>query len=274
MPVLPLVPVLLHLMLVAIACGALPVAASEAEPTDEEAAYLAELSALVTAEARASLQRIEGTGRRWLALRAYLRAGSSLKSRWSWTQAQLEEFEQTREHAALVEAVRTVQRRFAAANPGYVLVANTTARSLDTQLERWNENATVAAGAEALRLAVRDELSRTSYPPVPTPTARERLAQFLAAWTPPHAIALAAPGLSLHGQLRAIDFAVFKQGRIVASTTVASVASVWHGQGWTQRLEQATAGAGFIGPLRIPDEPWHYEYRPDHLPSPSVAASN
>jgi hypothetical protein len=245
--------------------------ASESASEPKQAAYYDALTSELLPQARDALRRIEGRDRQWLALRAYLRAGEQIEARWSWTQQQVDEFKKTSEYAELLQAVDAVRSRFARANPGHMLLVNTTARSLDTQIERWNENASVADGARALQLALTQALAQSSYPDSPTADARAELDRFLRGWFPPKAVGLAAPGLSLHGQLRAIDFAVHKQGRIVAPTTLASVQSIWHGQGWSRKLQHATAGTGFIGPLQTPDEPWHYEYRPPNL---SASSSN
>jgi len=75
-------------------------------------------------------------------------------------------------------------------------------------------------------------------------------------------VPLAAPGLSLHGQSRALDFQVRKGTQTIAGPEVASVASVWEKQGWARKLQEAVdpAQGVFVGPLQSPDEPWHYEY--------------
>jgi hypothetical protein len=66
----------------------------------------------------------------------------------------------------------------------------------------------------------------------------------------------------MHGQSRAIDFQIMKDGKIVAATEVGAVASQWDAPGWTRRLKEAIAAASprFKGPLAAPNEPWHYEY--------------
>ena len=35
--------------------------------------------------------------------------------------------------------------------------------------------------------------------------------------------------------------------------------------GWKAKLQRAIdeANAGFVGPLKNPNEPWHYDFRPD-----------
>lgn len=211
--------------------------------------------------ARNAMARIEGAPRQWLALRAYLRAGERLIERWSWSEDQIDAFERTPDYAVLMAEVRRVQSRFEADNPGYTLYANTQVRSLDTQLERWNENASVGRVAAAIHRAVRRELLESSYSDPPTEAEVERLAKFLQRWRPPTPAALAAPGLSAHGQLKAIDFAVYKGDRIVAPTTLTLADSVWKRDGWAAKLKQATLGTRFVGPLEAPDEPWHYEYK-------------
>lgn len=239
---------------------ALPVAGSSSYDESAASDCLRVLSAALIPDAQAALARIGESPQRWLALRAYVRAGDSLPRRWSWTQQQIDDFKRSGDHQDLLDAVRQVKSRFEAANPGYTLYANTEVRSLDTQLERWNENASVAAVARALERALANEFGRVRDAAQPTEQLCTRLEKVVREWQPPRPAALAAPGLSLHGQLRAIDFAVFKQGRLIAPTTLAAVGPIWHRQGWTQKLASATAGNGFNGPLKIPDEPWHYEY--------------
>lgn len=211
-------------------------------------------------QAQRALARIDDAPRQWLALRAYVRAGERLVERWSWTDDQIAAFEQTPHHDAFLAEVRRVQSRFEAENPGYTLYANTQVRSLDTQLERWNENASVGRVSNAVHLAVRQELLESDYPKVPTEAHVERLAKFLRYWRPRSAAAHAAPGLSAHGQLKAIDFAVYKEGKVVAPTTLTAADAVWKRDGWAAKLKQATLGTRFVGPLESPDEPWHYEY--------------
>ena len=76
----------------------------------------------------------------------------------------------------------------------------------------------------------------------------------------PTAPPLAAPGLSLHGRSRAIDFQIMRNGRIIAPTEVAKARSVWEKQGWARRLAAVMRDTRFVGPLQSPNEPWHYEY--------------
>ena len=74
---------------------------------------------------------------------------------------------------------------------------------------------------------------------------------------------LAAPGLSRHGRMQAVDFQVRRtsDGATVAGPVSANVDSVWRVQGWADRLHRAviSSGAHLRGPLQVPAEPWHYE---------------
>ena len=65
--------------------------------------------------------------------------------------------------------------------------------------------------------------------------------------------------------MRAIDFQVESAGRIVAGTDSAAIGSEWIAGGWKERLLAAirSADTGFLGPLTTPDEPWHYDFRPE-----------
>jgi hypothetical protein len=196
-------------------------------------------------------------------VRGYLRAGPQLSSRWSWSADEIRGYETSQEYRDLLAEIAAVRTRFEAQNPGYSLYANTAARSLDLQLQRWNSNASVGVIAARLQDAAVRELSADAYPAHPNAKATLRFANFLRAWRPtPVAAPLAVPGLSLHGRSRAIDFQIVRDGRIIAPTEVAKVRSVWEGQGWAERLARAMRDTRFAGPLRAPDEPWHYEYVP------------
>ncbi len=163
----------------------------------------------------------------------------------------------------LLAEIATVRTRFEAQNPGYSLYANTSARSLDLQLQRWNSNKSVGVIADRLHEAVVRELAARVYPEHPDLKATLRFAEFLRAWRLVAAAApLAAPGLSLDGRSRAIDFQIVQNERIIAPTEVAKVRSVWERQGWAGKLATVMHGSRFVGPLQSPNEPWHYEYTP------------
>jgi hypothetical protein len=205
-----------------------------------------------------TLHRIRGADRQLLALRAYLRAGDSLAARWSWSQEQLTGYPATPEGQAAAADIDAVVAAFAKTNPGYHLQVNRQPRSLEVQLAHWNDNASVAAVAKTLAEYLDRRLGRSAAPS--TLELRSALVQ----WTPDTAAALAAPGLSAHGQGRAFDFAVAHNGQVVAGLEAASAHLRWDQAGWTQKLQAAVAASGkpFVGPLRSPYEPWHYAYMP------------
>ena len=195
---------------------------------------------------------VEGLPRRLLALRSYLRMSDTLRTRWTWNDAEIAVFQRSARYQRMLGDAQRVTREFEALNPGLSLYINTETRSAGVQLERWNKNRTVGTLADELLSAVRNR----------SPTDAAQLRQFLIDWQPSRAIPLAAPGLSLHGRGQALDFQIRKGDRIIAGTETASVASVWDAQGWTNRLQQAIqrAKVPFRGPLEQPHEPWHYEY--------------
>jgi hypothetical protein len=244
----------------AAASGASAPAPAHACGDGEVAADLQTVAADLDPRARDTLARIDGLGRQLLAARSYLRAGPGLAARWSWTAAQITAYQGSAEYRALRAEIAAVTRRFEALNPGYTLYANLEARSVDLQLTRWNQNASVTRAAETLRTAAVADRCRDSD----LTTTPARLRRFLVDWRPPALPTLAAPGLSLHGQLRAFDVQVKQGDRIVAGPDSSTIASVWTAQGWTRKLRTAvrSASTALRGPLEYPDEPWHYVYEP------------
>ena len=233
-----------------------PSVASERPTT----AYIRAVSSKLPTEQQQTLERIAGDELRLLALRAYVRAGKNLRDRWSWTEEQIRAYEKSAEYEQLVADIDAIKREFERRHPGYTLYANTQVRSLDTQIERWNSNPRVATTAAKLHEHVSATLARS--PRQPDASAIERFEQSLKSWRPSPAAPLAAPGLSMHGQSRAIDFQIMQGGKIVAATEVGAVAREWDAAGWTRKLKEAIAAASprFKGPLASPNEPWHYEY--------------
>jgi hypothetical protein len=224
--------------------------------------YVDRVAATLPVHVAETLAKIEGTPRRLLAARAYVRAGEGLRSRWSWSAEEIRAHTQSAEYRALIEETEAVRRRFEAQNPGYTLYANTEARSLELQISRYNSNKSVERAANHLHKSALAEVFRPEYGSPAEAESVERFKKFLTRWRPPTAAALAAPGISRHGQLRAIDFQIMKNGAIVAPTETASVKRNWDTPGWTEKLQAAVSGTRFRGPLRSPYEPWHYEYDP------------
>jgi hypothetical protein len=214
--------------------------------------------------AASALAQIEGTGRQLLAARSYLRAGPNLAERWSWSDAEIVAWQDSPAQSVLDAAVARVRAAFESAYPGYTLHVNPEVRSFEIQLERWNTNPTIALASSALADAAALAVQSQGFPAPGTPLAQAAFGDFLRAFVPSPTAPLAAPGLSAHGQMQAVDFVVTQGERIVAGASTADIPSLWIGQGWAGRLKAAVlaSGAPFVGPLLPPDEPWHYDYRP------------
>jgi hypothetical protein len=226
--------------------------------SDREASWIAKARSGLDRRAIDTLARISGTHRQLLALRAYLRAGDTLAVRWSWSQAQLNAYPSTSEGQAAAKDVDAVEAAFARANPGYSAHANRMPRSLEQQLDHWNENPAVESVAAALTASMHQQFRHQSTPDT------GQLQRALVEWKPTSAAPLAAPGLSAHGQGRAFDFQIFHNERSVAGFDAALAHQQWDAAGWTRRLHAAVVASGlpFEGPLQSPYEPWHYFYMP------------
>jgi hypothetical protein len=238
-------------------------AAGDAPASDARIArHLAEVCATLDPRAAATLERVDGLGRQLLAARSYLRVGSSFGERWSWSQAEIDRFQGSALQRSLEAEIGRVRAAFENQNPGYTLWVNPQVRSVEVQVQRWNENASVAAAAAAMLERVRRELA-TAPATDDQGTGGQWLAGVLRSMWPTPTPTLAAPGLSRHGRMQAVDFQVKKGDRTVAGPSYADVKPVWEAQGWAERLRRAvrTAGDRFKGPLTTPNEPWHYEYR-------------
>jgi hypothetical protein len=198
-----------------------------------------------------TLARIDGTARQLLALRSYLRAAHEIRARWSWTQAEIDAYRKTDEYRALLAEIDKVRAKFEEKSPGYTLWANTDVRTLEQQLERWNTNPAVASLAASIeRSACR--------------VGANGLRALLIDWIPPQPSPLAAPGLSEHGRGRAIDFQVHRGQSVIAGVEMAKAQQDWIDAGWAEKLAAAVAAGSehFVGPLKQPNEPWHFDYRP------------
>lgn len=261
-----------------VAAAMLPLATRGAVPADKAvdarlASILQRVTESLPAPARDTAARIPDPGRRLLAVRAYLRAGTALASRWSWTQEEAAAFARSADGRSLQQAVAAVRCAFEWANPGHTLYVNPEFRSLEVQLSRWNANDSVGRAARNVLAQARAALMQAG--PVAGAPEESWLRELLLRHAPQPVPTLAAPGLSPHGRGSAIDFQVHREGRVVAGPDSASVSRVWDAPGWSRRLAAAVAEsrAPFEGPLRSPDEPWHYSYapRPDAAPLATCA---
>ena len=247
-----------------IVCAAATASASPAASAEALAPYVTRLEAMVDPRAGEALRRIDGLGRRLLAVRAYLRAGTALGDRWSWSEPQIEAFEGSVEQQALLAQIDLVRKAFERLNPGYTLFVNERVRSLDEQLVNWNANESVGAAAANLEAATTSLLASAGWPPAATDRTLRDLVAFLDAHVPEPTPTLAAPGLSPHGQMNAVDFHVYRGDQEVATPDAATIETVWTAHGWSDRLARAVreSGARFSGPLEVPREPWHYRCEP------------
>jgi hypothetical protein len=209
-----------------------------------------------------ALIQIPDPGRKLLALRSYVRYGTKIADRWSWTEEQIKAFQGSPGQKALLAEIAAVNEHFKAANPGYEIYVHGTVRSLDEQLTSWNKNDSVGAGAEEILAAYKGAFGEGGLEP--EKIDRKRLEAWLRGFKPSKRANLAAPGLTLHGRTNAIDFQVMKDGRIYAGASSEQVETVWRAEGWDQKLKASIAAAGpsFTGPMTDPDEPWHYDYSP------------
>jgi hypothetical protein len=224
--------------------------------------YFVTVSSQLDPSAQAALARMDGLGRQLLAARAYLRAGSALEQHWSWTQQQIDAYPGSAAQIALDAEISRVRATFEMHNPGYSLFVNPAVRSLDVQLQHWNERPSVAQASDHMMADVATAIRQSGFPPPGTAAGTARFRALIFGYAPHPAPALAAPGLSAHGRMGAVDFQVRRGNSIVAGADSAKVETVWIAQGWRDKLLQAVtaAGARFKGPLASPVEPWHYDY--------------
>jgi hypothetical protein len=226
--------------------------------------YVGAVAAKLDPKVAETVPRIDGAPRRLLALRGYLRSRAGLKSKWSWSAAEIARYKQSAEYKAALAEVEKVKAKFAEQNPGYSIEVNTEVRTLEAQIASWNQNQSVATAADALFAAVQKELTNPAYKAQPDEAGLRRFQNFLSNQTLAVTPTVATPGLSQHGQLRAFDFRITQNGQTIATTESSTVKTVWDAGGWTRKLNAAVTAASrkFAGPLAAPREPWHYAYVP------------
>jgi hypothetical protein len=217
----------------------------------EDAGLDGVLSELAPPPSDQALAQIPELGRKLLALRSYVRYGDRIKTRWSWTDAQIAAFKASEAHTALRAEIAAVNEHFKAANPGYEIYVHGTVRSLDSQITKWNSNKSVGAAAAGIEAAFQQKFADGDK------VKLEELRTWLRGYRPPKRANLAAPGLTLHGRASAIDFQVMKDGAIYAGANSRQVESIWRAEGWDEKLKASIAAAGpsFSGPLKNPDDP-------------------
>jgi hypothetical protein len=241
----------------------IPIAAHAEEGVEASVIEVLALGIAAKTDARVAeiLPRIDGPGSKLLALRSYLRSGGHLAERWSWTQELIAAYEGSTEQRELNAEIQRVREAFEQSNPGFELFVNPQVRSLDIQLANWNRNESVAAASARL---LQDAVAHLGSTSIDTVRGIPMLEAFLKSYSPEPIPTVAAPGLSPHGQMRAIDFQVHRGAEIVAGPDTHTIGTVWEQGGWAARLDDAVRNASrkFIGPLVSPREPWHYTYSP------------
>jgi hypothetical protein len=229
-------------------------------------AYVDEVEKSLESRIQGALIGMSLMDRRVLAIRGYLRFPSmgrgSIAANWAWSNSDMEEFKKTAEFTKMKSAVADVKTAFAASNPGFTLgVDPDKVRSLESQVDLWNQNATVQRLGKELKTKLLKALE--TLPDTPDEASLKAFKKVLVeaglSGTPSNA----TPGLSQHGQAKAFDFVVSKGRDVVAGTVTANLQEKWEDAGWTAKLEKAVQDAGdrFLGPLASPYEPWHYIYK-------------
>ena len=225
------------------------------------------IAALALIQVREALQLIanarpaEPQALRLAALRRYLRfqnvENRDIHASWAWTAREAEQRSREEPALTLMTRAQAVQVAFARNNPTYSL-ALSPVRSLASQVSLWNGNPGVQAAASTLKTQMLQILDDPAYGLPPTAEQVDAFASRLQFANINPEPGNAAPGLSSHGQMRAVDFVVMQGSTIVATTSVATSETVWRAQGWAERVATLARQANLSGPLRVPDEPWHW----------------
>jgi hypothetical protein len=226
--------------------------------------YLAGVSTSLDKRVLEAIGKIDGTRRRLLALRGYLRSARSVGSRWSWSEEEINRYKESDEYRQALAEIEKVKKKFEELNPGHSLHVNTEVRSLETQIEKWNETASVQSAADDIFNSALKELTKPAYKEVPDKRGLASFQQFLRSYNLQQEPTVALPGLSPHGQMRAFDFQIKQGNKIIAKPDTATIETVWEREGWAERLKNAVMRASqkFTGPLLSPREPWHYTFNP------------
>jgi hypothetical protein len=192
-----------------------------------------------------------------LALRRYIRKAKGLDAQWVWSHEQISSYKASPQFARVRSEIEKVKTTFEKMNPGYSL-AYSPIRDLKRQVRLWNANKTVAVAAGDLERKCLQEMA--NYPERPDPNSVEKFRKFLGHCPVHPEPTSAAPGLSDHGQMNAIDFVVMKGATKIADTRTVTIGTEWDAPGWTQKLKDAVvlSQSLFAGPLQHPREPWPY----------------
>ncbi len=193
-----------------------------------------------------------------LALRRYIQKEKDLDAQWVWSERQIRDFEKSPEYGRTKIEIEKVKQAFTRLNGEEYTLGSSPIRNLDKQVKLWKGNKKVKAGAKDVRGKCVRELA--DYPDLPDLQATKKFRAFLKQCSVHPEPTSAAPGLSDHGQMHAVDFVILKEGKTIAGTDTTTMQLKWDAPGWTDKLKEAVMQSAslFDGPLRSPREPWHY----------------
>src|SRR5262249_40913380 len=131
-------------------------------------AVVATFTPTVVVKIQEALRKIGDPPLQLLALRRYIRiaARKDLEAHWTWSDAEIVQYQRTEIGQRVDAAIHKVNDRFKEMNPGYTLVASPP-RSLDRQVSMW-KRVKVRDAASGLWDKCLREVATTAYPDVPT----------------------------------------------------------------------------------------------------------
>jgi hypothetical protein len=232
-----------------------------ANTNEKLSAYYREVATTFPPKVQEALKMIADPPLELLALRRYVRKDDDkeLDAQWVWSAEQIRKFEHSAEFKRTNVQIEKVKTAFEDLNDGYTL-RSSPIRDLKDQVSLWKGNDTVHTAAKGLKQYCLRAI--VDYPDQPDLPATKRFRSFLKGCEVDPEPTSAAPGLSDHGQMHAVDFVVVckRDGKIVAGTKSRDMKIRWDAAGWTEKLKDAVTQSGslFIGPLAKPREPWHY----------------
>jgi hypothetical protein len=228
-----------------------------ATPNEKLDAHFSAIAQTFPPKVQEALRMIGNPARQLLALRRYIRKAKGLEAQWVWSHEQINSYQASPHFARVRMEIEKVRKKFEELNPGYTLGVSPI-RDLNRQVALWNGNKTVHTAAEDLRRKSLQEI--INYPDAPDLASTEKFRTFLGHCSVNPEPTSAAPGLSDHGQMRAVDFVVMQGHQKITDTGTATIGIQWDVPGWTKKLNDAVtlSKSLFVGPLQHPREPWHY----------------
>ncbi len=180
-----------------------------------------------------------------LALRRYIRKRGDLNTQWAWSETRVKQYLNSPQYTQVRTKIDLVKTKFASMNPGYSLGVSPI-RDLSRQIRLWNHNKKVRTAASYLQTNCIKDIESS-----PDLIDRESLNNFKSYLEHSHVNpepTSAAPGLSDHGQMNAVDFVILQGQKQIAGTSTSSIPIVWEGsECWAQKLNVAViqSGSGF-----------------------------